>query len=84
MERETLAAIYALSVKLYLLRPFELVTDNLGVTIPSNEEEPDKAGGSVAGIPGGFDATWVHRPGTENVTDLLSCVGEKGEPAALT
>ena len=32
MERETLAAIHALRVwKLYLFRPFELVTDNLGV-----------------------------------------------------
>ena len=33
MERETLAAIHAIRTwKLYLFKPFELVTDNRGVT----------------------------------------------------
>ena len=78
MERETLAAIHALRVcKLYLFRPFELVTDNLGVTYLRTKKNLTKQETRWVEFLADFDVTLVHGPGKENIADPLSHVGEE-------
>ena len=80
MEWETLPAIHALRVwKLYLFRPFEPITDNLGVTYLQTKKNLTKQEARWVELLalGDFDVTLVHRPGKENIADPLWRVGEE-------
>ena len=78
MERETLVAIHALRVwKLYLFRPFELVTDNLGVTYLQSKKNLTKREARWVEFLADFDVTLVHQQGKVNIADPLSCVDEE-------
>ena len=73
MERETLAVIHALRVwKLYLFKPFEVITDNQGVKYLRTKSNLSKREARWVEFLADFDFNTVHRPGKENVADALS------------
>lgn len=73
MDRETLAVIHALRTwKLYLFKPFELITDNRGVTFLKSKSGLSKREARWAEFLAEFDVTFIHRPGRENIADALS------------
>ena len=73
MEREILAAIHAIRTwKLYLFKPFELVTDNRGVTFLKSKSGLSKREARWVEFLADFDVTIIHRPGRENIADSLS------------
>ena len=73
MERETLAAIHAIPTwKLYLFKPFELVTDNRGVTFLKSKSGLSKREARWVEFLADFDGSIIHRPGRENIADSLS------------
>lgn len=73
MERETVAAIHALRTwKLYLFKPFELFTDNQGVTYLQTKPGLTKREARWAEFLADFDVTIHHRSGRENMADGLS------------
>ena len=65
----------------YLFRPFELVTDNLGVTYLQTKKNLTKREARWVEFLADFDVTLVHRPGKENIADPLSRVGEESSVA---
>lgn len=86
MERETLAALHALRTwKLYLFKPFELITDNQGVTYLKSKTGLTKREARWIEFLADFDVTIVHRPGRENIADALSRLpAGPGNAAAIT
>ena len=73
MERKTLAAIHAIRTwKLYLFKPFELVTDNRGVTYLKSKSGFSKSEARWVEFLADFDVTIIHRPERENIADSLS------------
>ena len=73
MERETLAAVHALRVwKMYLFKPFELITDNQGVTYLKSKSGLSKREARWVEFMADFDVTIKHCPGKENIADALS------------
>ena len=73
LERETLAAIHALRVwKLYLFKPFELITDNQGVTYLKSKPGLSKREARWAEFLADFAVTIKHCSGKDNVADALS------------
>lgn len=73
MERETLAALHAIRTwKLYLFRPFELVTDNKGLTYLKSKSSLSKREARWIDFLADFDIKFVHRPGKDNIADGLS------------
>ena len=73
MERETLAAIHALRTwKHYLYKPFQLVTDNQGVTYLKSKPELSKRGAQWVEFLADFDVEIIHCSGKQNIADTLS------------
>ena len=73
MERESLAVIHALRVwKLYLFKPFQVITDNQGVKYLRTKTNLSKREARWAEFLADFDFETIHRPGKENMADALS------------
>lgn len=73
MERETLAAIHALRTwKHYLFKPFELVTDNRGVSYLKSKSGLSKREARWVEFLADFDVDIIHCSGKENIADALS------------
>ena len=69
-ERETLAVIHALRVwKIYLFKPFELVTDNRAVTYLLSKKQLSGREARWLDLLAEFDMTISHKPGRENIAD---------------
>ena len=72
-ERETLAVIHALRVwKIYLFKPFELVTDNRAVTYLLSKKQLSGREARWLDLLAEFDMTISHKPGRENIADPIS------------
>ena len=72
-ERETLAVIHALRVwKLYLFKPFDLITDNQCVKYLQTKPHLSKREARWVEFLADFDVTVLHCPGKENMADAIS------------
>ena len=85
MERETLAAVHALrSWKHYLYKPFQLVTDNQGVTYLKSKPGLSKREARWVEFLADFEVDIIHCPGKQNVADALSRVDEAPRESSVT
>ena len=72
-ERETLAVIHALRVwKLYLFKPFDLITDNQCVKYLQTKPHLSKREARWVEFLADFDVTILHCPGKDNMADAIS------------
>ena len=73
MEKETLAAIHALRTwKHYLVKSFQLVTDNQGVKYLKPKSGLSRREAGWVEFRADFDVEIIRCPGRENLADALS------------